>query len=206
MAKPISVSRQFPFGCVCEKILHELKKRNWQVPGIKVEFDEEELFCVRYVRGQDFELYFYYKPRPITDGAIAFITRIVIPKKQLNVYEDESGPTFYLYVGDNWERDRDKFINNVKVNSKLRKEPRMYLEYKGECHCGKNSEDKFDRIPHTHPRCRPPLLVHTNDLGREYDPEGNEPKSFSTAKVMDEFRQYLNKIVLKKIMSHPIEK
>jgi len=221
--------QQFPFDSTCEQIVRELEKRNWQVPGINVEFHEygsgaQKFRAVSRIKSQDFKLWFYRVQRTMPGGRwndTAGVTEIVIPKKELHVYEDESGPTFYLYVGDDYERDRDKFMNGSKVNSKLNGEPKLYLEYKGGCDCRATAGAAFEavgfltatltgdseelsRMTHTHSRRRPPLLVHTNDLNREYDPEGDEPTLFRTATVLAEFKQYLEDVVLKMITSYPI--
>lgn len=221
--------RQFPFDEVCGEIVRELEKRNWQVPGVNVEFHEygsgaQKFRAVSRIKGQDFALWFCRVQRTMPDGHwndTAGVTEIVIPKMELHVYEDESGPTFYLYVGDDYERDREKFMNGSKVHSKLNNEAKMYLQYEGGCNCraagGASFEavgfltatfagnaDKLARMSHTHQGRRPPVLVHTNDLNREYDPKGNEPKLFRTAAVMAEFKHYLSEVVLEMIMSHPI--
>ena len=204
--------QQFPFDETCGEIVRGLEKRNWQVPGIDVEFHEygsgaQKFRNVSWIKSQDFKLWFCRVQRTMPGGRwndVAAVTEIVIPKKKLRVYEDESGPTFYLYVGNDYERDCDKFMNGSKVLSKLYGKPKMYLEYNGECHCGSTKQYWDMNLPHTHPGHRPPLLVHTNDLGREYDPEGNEPCDFDTAEVMDEFKRYLEEVVLKMVVSHPI--
>lgn len=205
-------SRQFPFDNVCIAIVAELEDRNWKVPGISVEFHEygsgEQKFrAVWRIKSQDFSLWFSRVQRLLPGGRwndTAGVTEIVIPQKELHVHDDESGPSFYLYVGDNYERDREKFMNGSKVNSKLGGKPRTYLQYKGECHCYNGGDGRYDKLPHTHPGCRPPLLVHTNDLNREYDPKGDEPKLFRTSEVMAEFGRYLEEVVLKMIVAHPI--
>lgn len=222
-------SRQFPFDQVCEQIVRELELRNWSVPGMTVEFDsygsgDQKMILVRRVKGEDFQIHFGRPQGPMPGGRYnntAAVNDINIPHRELRVYDNESGPTLYLYVGSDWNKDRQKFMNGFKVNSKLNKEPKMYLEYQGGCNCRSTGGASFEAIGflmshinndtealaqmnHTHPGRRPPLLVHTNDLGREYDPEGEEPKWFKTKAVMDDFREYLADVVLKAIMSHPI--
>jgi len=224
-----SVSRQFPFDETCEQIVRELAKRNWQVPGIDVEFHEygsgaQKFRFVSNVQGHDFKLWFGRQQNRLPDSRwndIAAVCKIVIPRKQLDIYHDESGPIFYLYVGNDYERDRTDFMNGLKVNSKLKGEPRTYLEYHGGCDCEriagaafsavgsisaviKNDAEELSRMTHVHFGQRQPLLIHNNDLGREYDPEGDEPRVLRTDDVMDEFRQYLQDVVLNMIMSHPI--
>lgn len=219
---------QFPFDKICEQIVRELEKRNWDVPGIDVRFREygsgaQKFRIVSEIKSHDFRFEFCRVQRTMPSGwnDTAAVARIIIPKKELHVYEDESGPNFYLYVGNDYERDREKFMNGLKVNSKLDGKPRIYLKYKGGCDCQVTTGATFEAIgfltamitsdtkkltqmTHTHRDCRPPLLIHTNDSGREYDPKGNEPKLFRTSEVMAEFKQYLEEIVLKMITSHPI--
>ncbi len=222
-------SRQFPFDEVCERIVRDLERRNWEVPGIDIEFydygsGDQKFRAVDYIRGQGFKISFSRMQRIMPGGRyndMAGVTQINIPQKEIRVYEDESGPTLYLYVGSDWARDCNKFTYGLKVNSKLKGEPKMYLEYKGGCTCEATRGASFEAVGfltahlhrdaealaqmhHTHTGLRPPVLVHTNDLGREYEPEGEEPKAFVTLEVMDEFRQYLTEVVLTAILTHPI--
>lgn len=204
-------SRQFPVDKVCEQIIRELEKRHWDVPGIDVEFKDygnwaQKFGAVSRIKGHDFKLWFCRIQRLIPGSHwndTAGVSQIVIPGKELNLYQDESGPTFYLYVGNDYERDREKFMNGSKVNSKLNGEPKVYLQYTGRCDCrATGGTEKLAQMNHTHSGHRSPFLVHTNDLGREYDPQGDEPKLFPTNKVMAEFEQYLEGVVLKMIVSH----
>ena len=200
--------RQYPVDEVCEKIVREVEKRNFDVPGLKIEVETYGTGAAKYryvssICGREFKLRFCRKQRLLPGGRyndIAGVTQINIPLKEINIYEDESGPTFYLYVGKNWEKDRDAFVEGSKVNSKLNKEPRKYLMYHGSCLCGRSSRN----MAHTHPGFRPPMLLHDNDLGREYDPRGRDPKSFKTDEVLEEFKKYLEEVVLEDICLQPI--
>lgn len=200
------ISRQYPFDEVCERIVRALEERNWEVPGMAVELDDygsgdQRFRLVRYIKGRDFRIHFGRAQRRMPGGHYndtAAVSDITIPMKELCVYEDETGPTFYLYVGVAWERDRKKFMDGLKVNSKLNGKRRMYLMYKGAFHI-----DQCSYPASRHPQRRT-YLVHTNDLGREYNPEGDEPRFFVTSEVLEEFRQYLEQTVLAAIMSHPI--
>lgn len=200
-------SRQYPIDDVCDKIVRELEKRNWQAPGITVEFNvygagKQKYRHVATIKGLDFKLWFCRVQRLLPGGNwndIAAVSEVKIPGKEMHVYEDESGPTYYHYVGDNWERDREAFMNVSKVNSKLKNKPRLYLQYSGAF--SKDNGPYRSSLQGT----RRPYLVHTNDLGREYDPEGKEPKFFWTADVMADFTRYLKQEVLEKlILSQPI--
>lgn len=224
-------SRQFPFDEVSELIVRAMEDRNWNVPGLKVTFDEygsgdSKFRMVRYIRGEDFKLYFGRaqgqagNDRRHTWNDTAAITEMVIPGKEIHVYEDESGPTFYLYVGSNWAEDREQFMNDLKVNSKLNGKPKTYLEYKGGCNCRQTQGASFPAVGfitallsgnekalmemhHTHSNRRPPVLVHTNDLQREYNPTNYEPTVFLTDGIMEEFRLYLE-YILQIILSEPL--
>jgi len=187
--------RQFPFDEICEQITRELERRNWQVLGITVSFGEFESKersrrNVREVSGRDFCIHF------------GLGTTINIPRKELAVYPDESGPVLRLYVGDNWERDGEEFAQGCNYNSRRDGRPRTYLRYRGGCFCFKVGWHAWlAGLPHTHLGERAPLLVHYNDMEREYDPESDEPDLFNTDEVMEEFRRYLEENVLKIIMS-----
>ena len=192
-------SRQYPFDETCEKIVRALERRNFKVPGIKVEFNiygsgEDKYQYVRNIYTNSFKLHFGRKQGMLDERKMdaAACEEITIPRQQIRVREDESGPTFYLYVGNNWDKDKESFINGYKVNSKLYKKPRTYLTYKGswsdECYYSGQ---------------RAPLLVHTNDLKREYDPKGDEPKQFNVADKLEEFNQYLSEKILGYILSFP---
>jgi hypothetical protein len=213
-------SRQFPFDEVCEQIVRALEERSWEVPGIVVDFDiygtgDEKYRMVRRIRGNDFQLQF---GRP--QGRLgkhwndtAAITSITIPRKQLDVYDEEYGPTLWVYVGKNWNRDKARFTSSGKYNSKLNGEPRWYLRYTGGCDCRSTAGASFPAIgfltatltgdakalsamKHTHPGRRSPILVHDNDLGRE-------SKSYRTDEVFAEFTQWLKGNVLAKILEVP---
>lgn len=184
-------SRQFPFDEVAEKIVRAIEKRNWKVPGITVEFDiygsgEAKYQMVRCITGDNFKLYFCRVQGRINDrwNDTAALHSVCIPKQILEVYEDESGPSYYLYVGENWESDKEWFMNSIKVNSKLNKEPRRYLRYGGTTYRQRTKE-----------------LVADNDLDREYSPRGNEPVRINLEQKFNEFTAWLEEFVLGYILS-----
>jgi len=188
-------SRQFPFDEVAEKIVRALEKRIWEVPGIKVEYytygsGEAKYKKVSQIEGKNFKLHFS-RVQGKLDGHFyntAALSEIVIPKQIIEVYSDESGPQYYLYVGKNWQQDKKWFMNSVKVHSKLNKEPRRYLRYTGNTYNTRATE-----------------LVYDTDLDREYSPEGNEPKVINLENKFKEFTKWLEKFVLNYILSFPEE-
>ena len=220
-------ARQFPFDEVCEQIVRALEERNWNVPGITVDFGvygsgAEKYRTVRTIKGEDFKLWFCrVQARMGKWNDTAAITEIIIPEKELHVYDDESGPTYIVYAGLDWESDKGWFFTSSKVNSKLRGEPRQYLKYKAGCNCSRTNGASFPaigfltaaltddtqataRMHHTHSGQRSPLLIHDNDLDREYDPEEGEIQAYRTEDVFAEFTQWLQRNVLPRIEAQPI--
>lgn len=199
-------SRQYPVDEVCEQIVRELEKRNWDIPSLEIDFStygtgDSKFRYVNEIKGKNFKLYFGRKQGSIPNSNfndVAAIHELTIPQKQLHIYDDESGPTFYVYVGSDYKNDQDEFFGHSKVHSKRRGEPRKYLQYGGVCNCGSTS------MEHTHPGRRPPLLVHDNDLGREYDPEEGDALSYRTSEVLGEFKEYLKNEVLEMVTAHPV--
>ena len=184
-------SRQFPFDEVSEKIVKALEKRNWKVPGINIKFEcygsgEAKYQMVSSITGDNFKLYFCRNQGKL-DGRwndTAALYSVYIPKQNINVYSDESGPMYYLYVGDNWEADKEWFMTSIKGHSKLNKEPRKYLRYSGNTYMHRAKE-----------------LIADNDLGREYSPEGDEPVRINLKEKFDEFTAWLEEFVLGYILS-----
>lgn len=194
-----TINARFPFDDICKSIFSRIHDRNFHVPGIKVDLSSR--LCFAKIENYDFKISFGREAQCVSE--------IIIPKKRLCVYEDESGPNLYIYVGNNYERDRYKFMGML-LHSRLHGEPRMYLKYTGGCDCMETAGASFgahellnaklsrdSQIFHTHIGCRQPLLVHDNDLGREYDLEGDEPKFFQTSEIFEEFRKYLEEIYFK---------
>lgn len=186
-------SRQFPFDEVAEKIVRAIEKRNWKVPGLTIEFDtygsgEAKYQMIRTITGDSFKLYFCRVQGRLDDrwNDTAALHSICIPKQILEVFEDESGPSYYLYVGKNWDSDKDWFMNSIKVNSKLNKETRRYLRYNG------NIDKKGTK-----------QLIADNDLGREYSPIGDEPVSINLEKKINEITAWLKEFVLNYILIYP---
>jgi len=179
-------SRKYQFDETASKMVLALEEKDYRVSGINVKFDSygpsNSYTIVREVKGSDFRMRFGRPQGSLGNGwsDVGAIHTINIPGKELTVYEDNSGPTFYLYVGKNWTADKEAF-ERIKVNALLNKEPKIYLEYSGAW--GKRT----DRI---YPGKLAPLLRHKQDE-REYSPEGDEPRYFETKKVFEEFKEFL---------------
>jgi hypothetical protein len=183
-------SREYPFDETTYKIVKALEERGFDVPGINVKFDyygpNDAFRHVEEINAEDFRLLFCRIQGELGNdwNDTAAVNTLNIPKKELSVFEDNSGPNFHLYVGKNWEADKDNFLNNTKVNSKLRGEPRKYLRYDGSWRKEHGGVHYLGKTA--------PFLANNNDLGREYDAEGKEPRYFETQQVFQEFKDFLD--------------
>ena len=196
--------RQFPFDEVCDRIVRALAARAFAVPGFVVEQHDygsgaQKLRHVSSIKSaqsaidlghHDVKIEFGRPQGTLPGGRwndCAAVGAVQLPKRSLRVYEDESGPTYEIYVGDDWERDRSTWW--TRPNARLNNEPRLCVRYSG-----------------AYPRYRgkrPPQLAAESDR-REYEPEGKEPRTFDTAAVMEEFRAYLHDVVLPAIEAYPV--
>ena len=189
-------SRQFPFDSIASDIITELKKRNWKVPGIVVKFDsygsgEAKYKKVRYISGQDFKLTFSRKQEMLDSrwSDTAALCSVHIPRECLEVFEDESGPKYYLYVGGKWQEHKNWFMNSIKIHAKLNKEPRRYLMYLGN-HTEENG-------------VRSSMLINTTDCDCEYAAIDNEPQSISLDETFERIIGWLKANVLDNILKSP---
>ena len=196
-------SRQFPFDEVCEQIVRALRDRNWKAPGFVVEFHDygsgaQKLRHVSSVQsdqsaidlGQHDVRIEFGRPQGILPGGrlndCAAVKEVRLPQRLLRVYEDESGPTYNVYVGNAWARDRSTWW--ARPNARLYKAPRLCVRYSGESR---------------YRNARATSLCWDKDE-REYGPEGADPQSFNTSEVMEEFRAYLHDVVLPAIVTYPV--
>ena len=195
-------SRQFPFDEVAEQIVRALEARAWKVPGLSVEFDDygsgaQKLRYVSSIRSDQSAIDLAHHDVMIGFGRLqgalpggrwndtAAVHEVRLPRRSLRVYEDESGPTYCIYVGDSWERDRSTWWS--RPNARLNNEPRVCVKYSG-------------RSPYNG---RAPILAWDEDR-REHGPEGEEPRSFRTNEVMEEVHAYLRDVVLPAIEAYPV--
>lgn len=197
--------REYAFDEVCEQIVRALEKRHFDVPDIDVQFDtygsgEQQIRMTRRITGHEFSLYFSRTQGPLPGGIykdIAAVHTVAIPREQITVYQDNSGPTYLAYVGDDWERDREGFFgNSCVVNSKLNGEPRTYLKYRG-------SDETEHSTRHTTKPAK--YLLHDSDLGSEYDLGPDDEPFLHTSDVTDRMTRHL-KAALKKIEEAPEKK
>ncbi len=144
---------KFPFDEVALEIVKNLEARNWLKDtkdiGIVVEIKEYDIYAsagikYKYVRRIEFDftfnkqkyqgfIYFCRDAGSINWylNNISNIHTIGIPKKEINVYDDESGPTFFTYVGTNWEKDKISWHDAFKSCEKKDGKQKSYLKYEG---------------------------------------------------------------------------
>ena len=200
--------RLYPFDEVCEKIVRALERRNWKVPGIEVRFSdsgsgESKYRHVKTIRGENFRLNFYrcsgFFPRLLPSGHndTSSVAELTIPKRELHVYV-EGGPTYWHYIGSNWETDKDAFTNGYKPHERKPQLPRTYLAYDG---ASLPLSENPCRCHYAH-KSNPYLINATrnNKWGYE-DPRENEPQTFETEQVFQEFTDWITSNVLQFIES-----
>ena len=187
----------------CSEIVQTLHKRHFAVAGVEITFEtysnvKNIYTMVDTIKIPDIDLYLRFgRDQGYIDSNrfnTAAVSDLAIPRKLLNVYSDYSGPTLYVYVGKNWEHDKDRFINGSHVNSKLYGEPRTYLKYKGSSNPkgGSSYQNQWNSY-----------LANDNDLDREYSPTFREVTYYKTDDIMTEFESFLVQNVLTYIHKMP---
>ncbi|AOG03035.1 hypothetical protein [Bosea sp. RAC05] len=178
-------STRVPIEDLSADLIAALQRVGWDVDGITVKFrtDGRDGCVFRAVQsisgiteGGPFRLRFG-TPQHKRGGThvltgLDFAT--IPPGLQVQYECDGSGPSAYVYVGDNWPADGDEFLSTIKVNSKLNGQPRTYLRYSGQ---------RGGRIP------------HDDDLGREYAPLPGEPLSLSLSDVENRIRDFVMALI-----------
>jgi len=183
--------RQYPFDALIQQIVEELEKRNFKVPGIEVVFynygsGEQKFRMVQKIIHKDFYFWFCRKQCTLPGrkyNDIAAVQDLIIPKKKISVFSDFSGPSFKFYVGNDYDRDRERFFYEHEYLARLDKKEKVALIY-----TGRGNQ----------------LVPVGNHDSRMYAPEGDEPQSFIKAEIFDDFCVYLRDVVLPLITKEPI--
>lgn len=174
-------SRQFPHDEVCERIVRALHARDWKVPGFSVTFDnygsgEQKLRYVSVIENDELDVRLWFcRPQGRMPGGrfndIAAVSEVRLPRRLLHVFEDNSGPSYCVYVGDDWARDRTRWW--TAFNQRLKGEPRLCLRYSGSYTAGR--------------------LTATVD-SREYAPTAGEPTYYPSIDIFAAFRGELGRV------------
>lgn len=201
---------QFPFDVTVSLIVREFVRRGLEVPGLSVDLDvygtgEDRAARISRISGEDFFIQLSRStgrvPGDSRLSALCAASEIGMPRATISVYEDLSGPSYWRYVGGDWARDRDSFFRGFRVNSRLLGEPRTYLRYVACCSCGGAT---YHRVRHRHRNVASDLLVHDDDLGREYELGPGDPSELRVADVLAEFDRYLRDVVLPLVSGAPV--
>ena len=187
----IYFSDQFPIEVVSAQIVDELAKRNWLLPGI---YAEHRGSVPRRITGKNFRIVFGISTR---DSKILCVTLVNIPMVEVHLYEEKTGPSLYVYAGNNWPNDEERFTDDFKIISKIRLGKRLYLAYRG--------SDSPEKRTHT-PNQNPKYLIHDNDSGREYEPAEGDKSYFLAEEVYTEIADWLRRNVLDYIRNFEIVK
>lgn len=139
---------------VCTKIVMLLKAIDWNFPGIEVKFKKmlcygKEYEWVSHIIGHDFRIWFCRMQGKLARDVydVAAVNQINIPGKELQLGEWERGCKLCVYIGDDWEKDREAFESSSKVDSKLKGEPRNYLWYQGNHELKPSDHSQRDYVP-----------------------------------------------------------
>jgi hypothetical protein len=186
-------ARVFSFDAVITEIAEALEARNWDIPGMQVEFDVygrgDALYrYLKKVSGSDFVLEFGRSQENMGSfNNIAAISRIAILKKDLTVHSDQSGPTLMEYIGRAWKSDQKKFLNGSLWFYRDKRD--RLLEFKDSCNCG-----GARGMEHTHTGRLSPILTS----------KGEPTRTYRTNQLFDEFAAWLVSNVLAVIKTQPL--
>lgn len=176
---------------ICTMIVKELEKKHFSIQGVHVDFETyRNEFCeftsVERISIPELDVILRFgRKQGLFDhdrNDCSSVSELALPKKLLHLYADESGPTYYTYVGKNWEEEKETFFSGFHCNSKLDGSKRTYLKYSGSSTSAGGSSYRASINPY---------LAHDNDLGREYSPNFNEKKFYRTDDVLDSFATFL---------------
>ena len=184
------VVRQYPFDAIVERIVRELEKRNWKVPGITVSFrtygsGENKYMMAEKIAGENFSLRFgrYQGELDSIHKDEAAVEFVWIPGEEICMLYD-GGMSYALYVGtvdesQNWYPDKMCTLTKIKEGPW-----HSYSYYKTDL-----GDDKYVTKQFTLPFAR---------IGRN-----RIPRSIKISEKINKFMAWLQKYALDYIMSFP---
>jgi len=188
--------REYPVDGPCADLVKLLEDRHFAVEGVEVTFDTYSNHKGSYrnvdkiiVPTLDFTAKFGRSQGFIDTNRYncAAISELKMPQQILTLYSDHSGPSFYVYVGHNWEREKQEFFDGWHVHPKMNKEPRTYLRYTG-------SASKTERYTYEHTIRT--YLLHDSDLGRQYDLLPGDKEHYVVEEVCQDYASYIERRVM----------
>lgn len=226
--------KSYPFDTVATKIVQALKEHNWKIPGIEVQFVTygtgfSKYSFVRKIIGYTIhsesrtdDFIFEFEASPEIGG----IEQMIFKEERLEVYSDNSGPTYWLYVGPgslHYPPNPDELqaeINRPKSRI-YTKNDGFFVEMPNETtahsifmHSLTLSNARLESKPrialyyrnedYCAALAKGARIVNSDDLERDYKALPSEPQSFDLDKLYNHFAKRLRKI-LTKIEQYPIE-
>lgn len=227
--------KSYPFDIAANKIVQTLREYNWKVPGIEVEFTtygtgfDKNSFVSKIVgyrirsgiRTDSFILEFSY-PKSGSNG----IKEIIFREERIEVYDDNSGPVYWLYVGPgslHYPPDPDElqteinhprfweYTKNDGFFAKMPDETTARSEFMHKLtlsHARLKAEPRIALLYENRHRCaaltKGARITNNDDLERNYRALPSEPQSFDLGKLYNHFSKRLEKI-LAEIKQHPVE-
>lgn len=185
---------RLPLENIGSELVHELLRVGWDVPGIDVDIStygsgENVIRTVRCISGKTedgpFKLEFCEAQEQLGRyNIMTALSRATIPPGiEINFYGDNSGPSALVYVGKDWKADGDAFMERINVNARLNKQRKTYLRYSGR---GDTHTMRAD-----------------NDLGRDYDPMGDQPRSLDAGDIAKKVENFIRNTLMKRLSALP---
>lgn len=163
-----------------KRIEDALALRNWKIPGVFVEFiydidADTNKHTLRVSR---------IKTDPKLCADVTFNSwSIRVRGMEMSLHEDNSG-SLEVYCGNDWDKDRNEFVNGKRFHRKMDGKSRIVLQYD----------------------FRGSRFNATDDIGRGHFPCGNEfePLTYNLSTVERQMLEGLNDVV-DYIESHPVQ-
>ncbi|MBL8158999.1 hypothetical protein JNJ66_00920 [Candidatus Saccharibacteria bacterium] len=189
---------QFAVDEPVRAIVEALRNLGWQAPGIRIRFTEPTgPYCwLETIEGPEWQLLFAQpiaRPRP---GDILGVETINIPRMQLTVYADESGPVLTLYTGpsDRWPQDRERFRGR-RLAHYLQPEEPWFQTYAGGALSTSDGAEAWT------PGQRQPLMAHTTMGGLSFPLLPEQPPEVKTQDVLEDFEHWLTTHILEPLLA-----
>jgi len=182
-----SIEHSSPFEDLGAELVRELARVGWEVPGIDLRFmtTGSGTKVVRSLYGVSGEtpagpFWLRFGNRQGEDGTrygcLTGLSEACIPPGlSVTHWSDTGDMSATLYLTEDWARDGAALRGIPHVNPKLEGEPKRYLAYKA--------------------KRRASMFKHDDDLGREYSPEGSEPRHLSVAETVLVVREFVQSLV-----------
>jgi hypothetical protein len=205
---------------IYHELLYELRIRNFNIPNIELFFsfnEETKEINLYYMNGENFNI-------SLSNRSEIFNT-ITIPYYKYSLYDDMSG-SLTVYVGRNWETDKNRFLNNLGIHTKMQGRDKWYLKYdlrasqpKKSCKVSEKQHKLFSRIRKIQELFEFDdnfinnrknnyynvfYFLNEDDCGREYSADSNECQYYHLIDIDFYIYGWVYKNVIQYLRSLPI--